>query len=332
MKRVAVIGAGSWGTAFSLHLGHLHLQPTLWVREKNVYEDLLHYRENKTFLPGEVLPPVIHYTQDISEAVEESDFVFVAVPSAYCRSIYEEMEPNLSSSHTVISLTKGIEQSTLKRMTQIMEEIFLPPHRPNLAVLSGPSFAVEVARRHPTAVVVAAEDIRVAKTIQHLIFGPHFRVYASNDVIGVEMAGALKNIIAIAAGISDGLEFGHNARAALVTRGLAEISRLGERMGAQAKTFAGLAGMGDLVLTCNGPLSRNHYVGYEIGKGKKLNEVLAEMKMVAEGVPTTISTLELAHKWQVEMPICEQVYQVLYQNKPPQEALLELMTRALREE
>ncbi|OQX52294.1 MAG: hypothetical protein B5M54_09085 [Candidatus Aminicenantes bacterium 4484_214] len=332
MKRVAVIGAGSWGTAFSLHLGHLHLQPTLWVREKNVYEDFLHYRENKTFLPGEVLPPVIHYTQDISEAVEESDFVFVAVPSAYCRSIYEEMEPNLSSSHTVISLTKGIEQSTLKRMTQIMEEIFLPPHRPNLAVLSGPSFAVEVARRHPTAVVVAAEDIRVAKTIQHLIFGPHFRVYASNDVIGVEMAGALKNVIAIAAGISDGLEFGHNARAALVTRGLAEISRLGERMGAQAKTFAGLAGMGDLVLTCNGPLSRNHYVGYEIGKGKKLNEVLAEMKMVAEGVPTTISTLELAHKWQVEMPICEQVYQVLYQNKPPQEALLELMTRALREE
>lgn len=332
MKRVAVIGAGSWGTAFSLHLGHLHLQPILWVRERDVYENLLRYRENKTFLPGEILPPSVNYTQDIGEALKDGDFIFVAVPSQYCRSIYEKMKPYLSSSQTLISLTKGIEQRTLKRMTEIMEEVFLPSRRPTLAVLSGPSFAVEVARRHPTAVVIAAENIEVAKKIQHLISSPHFRVYASEDMIGVEIAGALKNVIAITAGISDGLEFGHNTRAALITRGLAEISRLGLKMGAQAKTFAGLAGMGDLVLTCTGPLSRNHYVGYEIGKGKKLKEVLSEMKMVAEGVTTTISAYELAQKWQVEMPICEQVYQVLYQGKPPQEALLELMTRSLKEE
>jgi glycerol-3-phosphate dehydrogenase (NAD(P)+) len=332
MKRVSIIGAGSWGSAFALHLGHTRLQPLLWVREEEVYDDLVHYRENKTFLPGEIMPPSVKYTRDLATAVKDSEFIFVAIPSPYCRAIYQEMAPHLSASQTVISLTKGIEQGTLKRMTEIMQEVFLPNQRPHLAVLSGPSFAVEVARRHPTAVVLAAEDIDQAKTIQHLISSSYFRVYASEDVIGVETAGALKNVIAIAAGISDGLEFGHNSRAALITRGLAEIARLGLKMGAKEKTFAGLAGMGDLVLTCTGALSRNHYVGYEIGKGKQLKEIISEMAMVAEGVTTTVSARELARKWRVEMPICDQVYQVLYEGKPPQEALLELMTRTLKEE
>jgi len=332
MKRVSVIGAGSWGTAFALHLGHLNLKPLLWVREEEVYADLVHYRENKTFLPGEIMPPAVSYTRELAAPVAEAEFIFVAVPSPYCRAIYQEMAPHLSPSQTVISLTKGIEQKTLKRMTEIMEEVFPAGRKPHLAVLSGPSFAVEVARRHPTAVVVAAEELERAKLIQHLISSAYFRVYASDDVIGVETAGALKNVIAIAAGICDGLEFGHNSRAALITRGLAEITRLGMQMGAKQKTFAGLAGMGDLVLTCTGALSRNHYVGYEIGKGKKLKEIISEMAMVAEGVTTTLSARELAQRWQVEMPICDQVYQVLYKGKPPQEALLELMTRTLKEE
>ena len=332
MKRVSVIGAGSWGTAFALHLGEINLKPFLWVREEEVYDSLIHYRENKTFLPGEILPPGVRYTQDLATAVSSADFLFVAVPSPYCREIYQKMAPYLSPNQTIISLTKGIEQGTLKRMTEIMAEVFPAERKPHVAVLSGPSFAVEVARRHPTAVVVAAEEIDRAKFIQHLISSSYFRVYASDDVIGVETAGALKNVIAIAAGICDGLEFGHNSRAALITRGLAEITRLGLKMGAKQKTFAGLAGMGDLVLTCTGALSRNHYVGYEIGKGKKLKEIISEMSMVAEGVTTTISACQLARRWQVEMPICDQVYQVLYQGKPPQEALLELMTRTLKEE
>lgn len=330
--KVSVIGGGTWGTAFALHLGRLKIETQLWIREKEVYEEAMRYRQNRTFLPGFALPPTVSFFHDIKGAVSSTEIVFIAVPSKFCRKIYEQIVPHLSSQHMIVSMTKGIEEGSLKTMSEVMEEVFAPYFIPRIAVLSGPSFAKEVAESHPTAVVLASREPNQAKKIQHSISSPVFRTYTSDDITGVELAGAVKNVIAIAAGISDSLQFGSNSVAALVTRGIAEMTRLGVKLGARQETFAGLAGIGDLVLTCTGKLSRNHYVGTELGKGKSLKDIVSSMKMVAEGITTTLSVHQLTKREKIEMPICEQVFQVLYKNKNPRKALQNLMSRKLKSE
>jgi glycerol-3-phosphate dehydrogenase (NAD(P)+) len=330
--KAAVIGAGSWGSAFARYLGRIKIPTRLWVREEDIHGELTRTRENPTFLPGFTFPGPVSFSTNIKETVLFGDILFIAVPSQFCRSVYANIAPFLEDGQIVVSLTKGIDQKSLKRMSQVMEEVFRPHARPHLAVLSGPSFARDVAAGHPTALVVASRDPGTARTVQHLISSLTIRVYTSLDVTGVEIAGALKNVIAIAAGIVDAMDFGLNSRAALITRGLVEITNLGLALGAQKKTFSGLAGIGDLVLTCTGELSRNHYVGYQLGKGRSLEAILSRMKMIAEGVHTTNSARRLARAQGVEMPITQQIYQVLYRNKPPRRALQDLMSRALREE
>jgi len=323
--KACVIGGGAWGSAFAIHLGRLGLPTRLWI------EAARRDRENSVFLPGCEFPAAVTIHDDPTEAVDGASSVFVAVPSQHRRKIYGRLAGCLAPEQAVVSLTKGIEKSTLKRMTELMAELF-PPGPRTLAVLSGPSFSREVAEGHPTALVLASSEADWARRWQRLISGPSLRVYASRDVIGVELAGALKNVIAVAAGISDGLGFGHNARASLLTRGLAEIARLGQRLGAKPGTFAGLAGMGDLVLTCTGHLSRNRRVGLELGAGRRLGDIVGEMKAVAEGLPTTVSAYHLARREGVEVPIIEQVYAVLYRGKDPRRALADLMARVLKDE
>lgn len=329
---LCVVGGGSWGSAFALHLGRQNLATKLWIRETDVFERTLRIRENRDFLPGSVFPEGVSFHHDLGEALAGCKLVFIAVPSEFCRGLYEHMGPLLASSQTIVSLTKGIEKDSLKRMSEIMREVF--PHHLGLeiAALSGPSFAREVAEQHPTAVVVASDNAQTAKTVQHLISSSSFRAYASDDLIGVELAGALKNVIAIAAGLCAGLEFGTNSIAALITRGIAETTRLGVKLGARTETFTGLAGIGDLVLTCTGALSRNRFVGMELGKGKNLGEIVAGMKMVAEGIGTTLSVHQLAQREEIEMPIAQQVYQILYHQKDPKTALQDLMSRKLKNE
>lgn len=327
-----VVGAGSWGSAFALHLGRLRIRTALWIREREIFEELETQRRNSVFLPGLVFPDEVEYFTDIQEAVRPAEFVFVAVPSPFCRQVYSTMASALSAGQVVVSLTKGIEEGSLKRMTEVMKEIFYGFARPHLAVLSGPSFSKEVAEKHPTAVVIAAEELKIAQTIQRLVSNIYFRAYAGEDVVGVELAGAVKNIIALATGISDSLKFGHNSRAALITRGLAEMIRLGVKQGASKETYFGLAGIGDLVLTCTAKLSRNYHVGYDLGKGKPLSQILAATRMVAEGVTTTFSVRQLARRENIEMPISEEVYQILYKNKNPKESLRDLMSRGLKGE
>ncbi len=330
--RTAVLGGGSWGSAFALYLGRREISTRLWIREKDVYEKAVRTRKNATFLPGFTFPPNVQFDHEIPAAAGAGDVLFVAVPSQFCRAVYQKIAPVLRSGQIVVSMTKGIEKKTLKRMSQLMEETFCSIPGLSLAVLSGPSFAREVAASHPTAVVIASKDLAAARKIQRLISSQIIRAYTSSDVVGVEIAGAMKNVIAIAAGILDGLEFGLNSRAALITRGLAEMTQLGLSLGAKKRTFSGLAGVGDLVLTCTGGLSRNHHVGVELGKGKPLKNVLSGTKMIAEGVQTTLTARQLARTQDVEMPISEQVYKVLYKNKPPRAALADLMARSLRSE
>jgi glycerol-3-phosphate dehydrogenase (NAD(P)+) len=330
--KVAVIGGGSWGSAFALHLGRNDIETRLWIREKDICESAIRHRENKTFLPHAIFPSSVTFHNTIAQAAESTQVVFIAVPSQFCRSVYSMLLPHIGSDHIIVSMTKGIEEDSLRRMSEVMAEVFSSRITPKIVTLSGPSFAKEVAEAHPTAVVVASEDRNAAEAVQVIISGPYFRAYTSDDVLGVELAGSLKNVIAIAAGISDGLQFGDNSRAALITRGLAEITRLGLKLGAKQETFAGLAGVGDLVLTCTGQLSRNHYVGNEIGRGKKLNEIVSQMKMIAEGVKTALTGRHLALRENVEMPIFEQAYLVLYKNKDPRTALQDLMSRKLKTE
>ena len=329
---VAVLGGGSWGSAFARYLGTIGLPTRLWIREEDVYQDALKTRENTAFLPGFIFPPAVQFSDDVLESATFGDFVFVAVPSQFCRAVYRKVAPALRKGQVIVSLTKGFDTKTLMRMSQVMEEVFRTHARPRLAVLSGPSFAREVAAGHPTALVVASRDPATAREVQHLISSLTMRAYTTSDLTGVEVAGALKNVIAIAAGIADSLKFGLNSRAALITRGLVEITNLGLALGARRETFSGLAGMGDLVLTCTGELSRNHRVGHELGKGRTLDEILAGMKMVAEGVHTTLAARRLSRALGVEMPISEQIYQVLYRGKPPKNAVKELMSRALKAE
>ena len=332
MKTVAVIGGGSWGSAFSLHLARLGIRVRLWIREAEIHDLAVRTRENPVFLPGHVFPDKASFHSDLEETLAGVDTVFIAVPSLFFRKIFTGVAAALHGDTDIVSLTKGIEKKSLRRMSEILAEIRLARGRARIAVLSGPSFAREVAECHPTALVLAAADPDLSRRLQHRISDHRLRVYTSRDVTGVEIAGALKNIIAIAAGLSDAMDFGFNSRAALVTRGLAEIARLGTRLGARRDTFAGLAGLGDLVLTCTGPLSRNRHVGLELGRGRSLSEIIGRMRETAEGIPTTISARELARREGVDLPITEQVYQVLYRRKDPRRALADLMTRTLREE
>ena len=333
-NKVAVIGAGSWGTALARLLGDKGLSVSLWAHRQEQAAALVRDRENRAYLPGFPLPDTVQPTADLAAAVTGQQAIVMVVPSHGFRQVFRDLLPHLAENAAVISAAKGIENDTLMTMTQVMaaELAAMPAKRCRLGVLAGPSFAREVAAGIPTAVTVAAATKADARFFQDLFFTERFRVYASTDVIGQELGGALKNIIAIGAGICDGLGYGTNTRAALITRGLAEITRLGVRMGANPLTFSGLAGMGDLVLTCTGDLSRNRTVGLKLGQGMSISAILAEMRMVAEGVKTTKSAKALAQKVGVEMPILEQVYQVLYEDKPCQAAVRDLLARDQKEE
>jgi glycerol-3-phosphate dehydrogenase (NAD(P)+) len=330
--RIAVIGAGSWGTTLAHLLAKKGLDVTLWAYERELVERLQATRVNDLFLPGVELDSRLAYSGQLAEAASGRQMVVLVSPSQVMRRVVEQLRPQLGDDCLLVSAAKGIENDTLLLMSEVLTEVLGTDVAGRSAFLSGPSFAREVAAELPTAVAVAATDGEVARIVQDLFRTEYFRVYTNPDVIGVELGGALKNVIALAAGVSDGLGFGHNARAALINRGLVEIARLGMAKGAQAETFAGLAGMGDLVLTCTGDLSRNRTVGIELGRGRKLGEILGGMRMIAEGVKTTLSAYQLAQKLGVIMPITEQMYQILYQDKAPRRAVDELMQRQLRPE
>ncbi len=329
---IGVIGAGSWGTTLAQLLADKGYTVRLWVYEKELVDIIERTRENSYYLPGFRLNERVEACHDLRRVVEDRPLILMVVPSHVYRNVAVQMLAYLDGGTIVVTATKGIENDSLLTMTGIWHEIADPRLNLKLAPLAGPSFAKEVVCRIPTAVTVAADDLETAQRVQQVFHTDYFRVYTSLDKIGVELAGPLKNVIALAAGACDGLGFGHNTRAALITRGLAEITRLGVKMGAHPLTFAGLSGVGDLVLTCTGDLSRNRTVGYQLGQGKKLDDILADMRMVAEGVKTARSVYQLAAKLGVEMPICEQVYRVLYERKDPREAVRELMKRALKHE
>jgi glycerol-3-phosphate dehydrogenase (NAD(P)+) len=326
---VAVLGGGSWGTALAAHLCRAGHPVRLWLRQEAVAQEVNERRRNPAYLPGIELPAALKATTDLGEAVAGAGALFVVVPSEFCRGVYRQLRGVVAPGAVIVSGTKGIEIDTLRRMTEVAAEE-VPGHA--LAVLSGPSFALEVAREQPTTVVVASAELPVAEAAQRLVSTRSFRAYSSADVVGVELAGSLKNVIAIAAGIVDGLGYGHNTVAALVTRGLAEIARLAVAMGARADTLSGLAGLGDLVLTCTGALSRNRRLGQSLGAGRSLAEAVAETRMVAEGVRTTLAACDLAARAGIEMPISLQMREVLYRGRPPREAVEALMLRSLKRE
>ena len=331
MSQIAVIGAGAWGTALSIVLarGDRH-QVKLWAYEPEVYESIQIRRKNELFLPSHEIPAAVESTNDLAKALAEARIVLAVMPSHHARRLYEQMRPLLSLDSMIVSATKGIENETYRRMTEIAAEV---TGVRRVAAISGPSFAKEVARGDPTALTVAATDAAVAGSIQREFSDPMFRIYTSDDVTGVELGGSLKNVIAIAAGIVEGLNFGHNTAAALITRGLAEITRLAVACGARRETLSGLSGMGDLVLTCTGGLSRNRTVGVELGRGHKLRDIMAGMHgMVAEGVLTTNAALGLAKRYRMEMPITEQMYAILHEEKSPKDAIRELMSRPGKDE
>ncbi len=330
-ERIAVVGGGSWGTAFAAMLADRHGDVSLWVREPDVCEAIRSGRENRAFLPAVKVPDGVRPTTDLAEALSGRGMVALAVPSQHLRDVAGKCGRHLVRGATVVSLAKGLENGTLLRMTEVLGQV-LPEFRGKLAVLSGPTFAREVACGIPSGATVASEDPAVAEALQKAFSGKRFRVYAGTDVIGIEIGGALKNVMAIAAGMSDGLGFGHNARALLVTRGLAEISRVGVRLGADPQTFYGLSGLGDLVLTCTGDLSRNRTVGMRIGKGERIADILAGMTMVAEGVMTAKAAVDLSRRTGVSMPISEQVHRIVHEGKDVRGAVTELLSRELRRE
>jgi glycerol-3-phosphate dehydrogenase (NAD(P)+) len=326
--KVAVLGGGSWGTALAAQLVRSGHDTTLFLREPGLARSINEARQNPEYLPGVTLPPFVA-TLDLERAATGAAAVFVVIPSQFCRSIYSRLGGLVAADTVLVSATKGIELDTLKRMSEVAGEEL--PGQP-LAVLSGPSFALEVAQGQPTTVVVASSDHAVAEIVQRAVSSRAFRAYSSEDVVGVELAGALKNVIAIAAGLIDGLGYGHNTAAALITRGLAEMTRLTVALGGRADTLAGLAGLGDLVLTCTGALSRNRRLGHALGAGRPLDEIVTETHMVAEGVRTTAAACFLAERMGIEMPIAAQMREVLYAGKPPREAVDELMLRTLKRE
>lgn len=331
MEKVAVIGAGSWGTTVAA-LAAVKAPTWLWARRPELVEEILTTRRNSAYLPNRALPDALTPTADAEEAVTGASAILVAVPSHGYRATFASLAPHVPAGIPLISLTKGIEQESLATMTRVMAEE-APDHDPGLmGVLTGPNLAVEVAAGQPAAAVVATAAAGAAKGIQEVFMGPTFRVYTNDDVVGCEMGGALKNVMALASGMSDGLGFGDNTRATLLTRALAEITRLGVALGGRAETFAGLAGMGDLIATCSSTKSRNYQVGFALAQGRELDDIVSEMRMVAEGVKTTESTLGLADSVGVEMPIAEQVGEVLTGKVHPRDAMLRLMTRQARAE
>lgn len=330
--RIGVVGAGSWGTALANLLGLKGFKIEHWVYEKEVKEQIQEHRENKVFLPGFSLSPNLFPSNDLAEVVSDKDLLLIVVPSHVMRETSHKMADYVSKETIIVSASKGIENKTHLTMSGVLKETLPEIPEGHFAVLSGPSFAREVAMNVPTLVTVASKDKKVASFVQHVFATPSFRVYTNDDMIGVELGGSVKNVIAIAAGIIDGLGLGLNTRAALITRGLTEIRRLGVKLGANPRTFTGLAGVGDLLLTCTGDLSRNHTVGKKIGEGKKLKEILSEMRMVAEGVKTAKSVYNLSRKLGVEMPISHKIYHILYDDLSPKEAVHMLMTRDLKQE
>jgi glycerol-3-phosphate dehydrogenase (NAD(P)+) len=336
MSRIAIIGAGAWGTGLSIALGRRgshNIQ--LWAHGKEVADAISARRVNEKFLPGQRLPESVSVTSQLEEALRDADVLVSVMPSQHCRRLFQEMLAHLKPGMLIVSATKGLEETTLLRMTEVISKIVAAGNgfQPRIGALSGPSFAVEVARGDPTAITIASHDAELAATVQREFSDPRFRVYTNDDVIGVELGGALKNVIAIAAGVCDGLQLGHNSVAALITRGLAEITRLAVACGGRPETMAGLAGLGDLVLTCTGGLSRNRSLGVELGRGRKLKEIIAGMHgAVAEGVFTTHAAVGLAQAHGIEMPITGQVEAILQNDKSPADAIRDLMTRSAKSE
>jgi glycerol-3-phosphate dehydrogenase (NAD(P)+) len=329
---VSILGAGSWGTALAVHLARLGHEISLWARNGEFASTLQTSRENTAYLPGVRFPPSLRPTGSLPDACARAEMLVFVCPSAGLRSLGDAVQSLVVGGPLFVSAAKGVEQATRLTMSAVLEQVLGDQHRPRISVLSGPSFAREVGQGEPTAVTAAAYDLTVAEAVQRVFTGQTFRVYTSTDVVGVEIGGAVKNVIALAAGVSDGLGFGHNSRAALITRGLAEITRLAVRLGADRPTLSGLAGLGDLVLTCTGDLSRNRTVGLRLGRGERLRDIVASMKEVAEGVHNTRTVRDLAHSVGVEMPITEQMYLLLYEDKPPRQVVIDLMTRGLKRE
>jgi glycerol-3-phosphate dehydrogenase (NAD(P)+) len=338
MRKIAIIGAGSCGTALAIALGRSR-EPhrlSLWVHGADVLAGLRDRRENSIYLPGIRIPDETEVTDDLGEALAGAEIVLGVMPSAHARAIYTAMLPHLEARTAAqilfVSATKGLEHDSLARMSEVITEVIGQKFAPRVAALSGPSFALEVARGDPTAVVIASGDLQVAAEIQREFSGSTLRLYTNDDPVGVELGGAVKNVIALAAGVCAGLGLGANTIAALITRGLSEMTRLALALGGRRDTLAGLAGLGDLVLTATGALSRNRSVGVELGKGRKLTEILSQMRMVAEGVGTTSATMALARKYNVDMPITVQMYAVLHESRAPSAAIRELMERRLTKE
>ncbi len=331
-REIGVVGAGAWGTALAKVLADKGEPVTLWCHGAESYRDIVSERENRLYLPGIELPATVHVTQSLEAAVANKPLVICAVPSHAVRAVFTDVAALVSPETLFLCGTKGLEEGTLRSMGELFSDIFGPDNRQRQAFLSGPTFAIEVARGLPAAVTVAAYLESVAKTVQQILNTPSLRVYTSTDVVGVQIGGVVKNVIAIAAGISDGLGLGQNARAALITRGLAEMTRLAARIGAKSTTLAGLPGLGDLILTCAGDLSRNRQVGLQIAAGMSLSEITASTRSVAEGVRNTRSLYLLAERLGVEMPIVEQMHAVLHYGKAPAAAVCDLMQRSLKPE
>lgn len=332
MKRLAVIGGGSWGTALAAVLAPRFSHTSLWVYEADLAGRMIRSRENDVYLPGCQLSHDVLITSDLSAALDGAEVVLSVMPSHLVRRLYEQMRPLVAESMLFVSATKGLENGSLLRMSEVIREVLRPAFDPQLAVISGPTFAREVARFEPTALVVASQSEVVASRIQAAFSGPSFRLYTSIDTIGVEIGGSIKNVVAIGSGVLNGMGLGHNATAALITRGLAEMNRLAVAMGGKAPTLAGLAGLGDLVLTCTGDLSRNRTVGVELAHGRKLDDIVSSMKMVAEGIKTTNAAVDLAARNSVEMPIAQQMYQMFHFGVSPRDAIQRLMERSLKGE
>ncbi len=330
MSTLAIVGGGSWGTALAIVLAPRFERVRLWVYEADLAERMGRTCENDVYLPGFQVPESVEVTNCLEKAMAGAEVVLSVAPSHLVRGIYQQIQPFIRRRMVFVSATKGVENRTLLRMSEVIGEVLGSGAR--IAAISGPTFAREVARMDPTALVVASADLSVAQQIQALFSSSSFRLYTSTDTIGVEIGGATKNVVAIGAGVLHGLGLGQNATAALITRGLAEIARLGTAMGAKPQTLAGLAGLGDLVLTCTGELSRNRMVGIELARGRKLREIVESMKMVAEGIKTTNAVIELARRYSVEMPIAEQMYQMLNGATSPREAIQRLMDRTLKGE
>jgi glycerol-3-phosphate dehydrogenase (NAD(P)+) len=328
MSYITVVGGGSWGTTLACLLSTKGFDITLWVYEKELADEISETRINRVYLPDVTLPDNIRVTNSFQDALKKTRYIVNAIPAQHTRAVFTQALPYIVDEAIIISVSKGIERGTLVTVSSILKEI---SHHP-VAVLSGPSFAKEVIKQLPTAVTLATEDNNTGLLLQEIFNVNHFRVYTHDDMIGAELGGALKNVMAIAAGISDSLGLGNNARASLITRGLIEMTRLGIAMGAKERTFSGLSGIGDLVLTCTSPLSRNYTVGTKLAQGLKLADILNQMKSVAEGVPTAESAYMLSNKYAIEMPIVEQIYKVLYEDKDPLRAVKDLMERTLKSE